>query len=139
MKSQPRLLFILLLWSMLVHCQAIDTSYLSGDQQSNKIKVSELVFDNQTSTVVEQVTLRVVQNGSIVSCGFIASESQCATGFPLREYQANPISVRWISQGVQIEHRDIYLEQELNSGNDRPAVVKIYLLKNGQIDAKLEN
>ena len=137
MKIRNKLMLAISLWPLLSHCSVVSKVDAQSSQKPPRIIISELVFINQSNVVTEQVTLRVKKNGNIVSCGYIGPGSECATGFPLRTYQDNPITVQWQSSGKQVLHEDIRLENRTQPDLNGTARVIIYLLDSDQIKAQL--
>lgn len=65
------------------------------------VQIDGLVIENQTPAWVSAVRILVPATGGFVSCGNIAPDSMCSTGFPERAYTGSPIEITW-SQAGQI-------------------------------------
>lgn len=65
------------------------------------VMLSGLVIFNQGQSYISAARVLVPATGQFVSCGNIAPQAPCATGFPERLFSGNDIEITW-SQGGNI-------------------------------------
>jgi hypothetical protein len=64
-----------------------------------RTQIRGLVIQNRSYAALSEVMLLVLPTREFVSCGNIPIRGQCATTFPVREYQGNEIEIRWREGG----------------------------------------
>lgn len=56
---------------------------------------NEILVVNNSSELVQDVTIEVVDTGRMFSCGNIAPRGICSNRFGKRRYERNPIQISW--------------------------------------------
>lgn len=103
--------------------------------QTPELHVSGLAFYNASNFAIENISLKVVKTGKMVSCSLVEEKNYCGTGFPMAKYKGAELSLRW--QSGEVTHRRdkvmLKLPNEFDSSKRYVAVFKID--SNNQIDA----
>ena len=115
-------LFVFILSTMLASCVSVQPPV------KNTIKIRGLKINNLTGQSIDKITLIANTTHKFVSCGYIADGGECSTGFPLKEYQGNSMSIRWEQNNQHFFYDNIYVEQYISS-NFRESVYVVVSLK----------
>ena len=103
------------------------------------IEVKRLVFLNKTSRPLKNVRIYVAKTREFISCNYILANSECSTGFPLREYQGNSFEVSWMDGDQQKSAADIKVSIPGNLNKDKPVKAVIVFSKEGIFSADLQH
>lgn len=103
------------------------------------IEVKRLVFLNKTSRPLKNVRIYVAKTREFISCNYILANSECSTGFPLREYQGNTFEVSWLDGGYQKSVADIKVVIPDNLKKDKPVNAVIIFSEAGSFSASLQH
>ncbi len=89
--------------------------------------VNKVSIVNHTADPLNNVRLDVANSGGVVSCGYIAVDSECSAGFPRLEYQGNPVTVSWQQSGNNYRSEPAIVQpgEGLRSGDEVDAVVAV--------------
>ena len=126
-----RLLLVLMFLTTLIAC-AVTTTH------SNSIKINRLVFLNHSSLNLSNVRIFVSKTNELASCGYILPNTECSTGFRLREYQGNKFDVSWIENGTKKIIKNIVVHVADNIPTEKPLHMVIIFGKQGQLTATLQ-
>jgi len=108
-------------------------------ERSNSIEIKRLIFLNETSRTLHEVRIYVGKTREFAACGYILPNSECSTGFPLREYQGNRFDVSWQDNGQPKSVKDILASKAENLTPEEPVNVVIVFGKSGQFSARLQH
>jgi len=99
--------------------------------------VDGLALLNRTGVVVHEVRLAVPATGGVVACGQILVQAGCATTFPAREYQGNPVTVSWMQGGRSYRQAGVVFELAPGVVAGEPLTALVELARGGGVRARL--
>jgi hypothetical protein len=102
-----------------------------GESGTRGIEVRGLRILNRSFSVVTEVRLLVSETLEFVSCGNIPIHGECATTFPLRQYQGNRIEIRWKQGGADWSTGEFVVEHSQGIDPGRPAMVRVTITTAG--------
>jgi hypothetical protein len=111
--------FLFLFYPMLFACATIPGPH--------PLYINKVSIVNHAALPLTNVRLDVANSGGVVSCGYIAVDSECSAGFPRLEYQGNPVTVSWQQSGsaYRSELAVVQPGEGLQSGDEVDAVVAV--------------
>jgi|GEM_PF-3415446 len=127
---------MLLLSLTLTACQSSHSTQTDKIGKPQSIAIQGLIFKNLSKRPVDKVTLRVAATRKFISCGYIATDSECSTRFPLKDYQGNAISVEWLLASNRISKSDFYVETSNIVDTTTPVYIVVSLDPQHQIRAE---
>jgi len=98
--------------------------------------INELVIRNETSQVLEEVTLRVPTQHIIVSTNLILPHRDYSMGFQAVENERHPATLSWVANGVNHEE-DIKSKISKDIDLSKAAVVVISIFADGSIQSTI--
>jgi hypothetical protein len=99
--------------------------------------IDGLALLNRTGVVVHEVRLAVPATGGVVACGQILEQAGCATTFPAREYQGNPVTVSWMQGGRSYRQAAVVFELAPGVVAGEPLTALVELARGGGVRARL--
>ena len=101
------------------------------------IEIRGLSIRNQSFSAVTEVILLVIETGEFISCGNIGMRSECATTFPLRQYQGNKIEIKWKQGGSEWSTGEFVIEASSEIAVNKPTIVSVIITAQGLAPTKL--
>ncbi|MFT5138562.1 MAG: hypothetical protein ACI9H8_000091 [Lysobacterales bacterium] len=110
---------------------------LKTEMQTAGIEIKGLRIQNESFSLLSEVMLLVTQTGEFISCGNIPMRGQCATTFPLRQYQGNQIEIKWKQGGTEWSTGEFTVEQSDRIDPTKPATVEVIITAQGLAPTRL--
>jgi hypothetical protein len=95
------------------------------------IEIRGLSIQNRSFSTVTEVMLLVSKTGEFISCGNIPMRGECATVFPLRQYQGNHVEIKWKQGGTEWSTGEFVVELSDRIDPYKPAMVRVTITAEG--------
>jgi len=105
--------------------------------QADPIQIKRLVFLNQSSKALSNVRIYVSKSREFASCGYILPNTECSTGFPLREYKGNSFDISWSEKGENKSKQNIQAIVPVSLNLEKPVNAVITFGENAAFSASL--
>jgi hypothetical protein len=117
-------------------CGFVLTACASGSlSNATALQINGMLIENQTLMWVSAVRLLVPATGNFVSCGNIAPESMCSTGFPEANYTGNKVEITWSQAGQIYSTGEFVIQLPDDVDEDITAVVNVMIAGPGSAAA----
>ncbi len=117
-------------------CVFVLTACASGSlSNATALQINGMLIENQTPMWVSAVRLLVPVTGNFVSCGNIAPESMCSTGFPEANYTGNKVEITWSQAGQIYSTGEFVIQLPNDVDEDIPAAVHVMIAGPGSAAA----
>jgi len=125
-------MFLFLLFPLLVtSCASLGTK--------RNYTVTSMSILNDSSSPVTSFQIYIPKRDRTLTISQIPAGAESSYGFPVRDYQGNPIHLRWTHQGRQYEKKGLVL----NAPSDLPEVMPLnarFIIRNGRkVSGSLES
>ncbi len=101
------------------------------EASSPGIEIRGLIIQNRSFSTVTEVMLLVTRTREFISCWNIPMHGECATTFPLRQYQGNDIEIQWKQGGEEWSTGEFVVELSDRIDPYRPAMVRVTITAAG--------
>jgi hypothetical protein len=115
-------------------CQALPETAATP---AERVEIRGLVIQNRSYAALSEVILLVLPTREFISCGNIPIRGQCATTFPLREYQGNEIEIRWREGSREWSTGTFTVERRAGLDYSMPALVRVVITPAGTAATEL--
>lgn len=102
-------------------------------QKSPVETLNALVIENNSTSAITNVTLRVPETKAIVECGYIPSQRECSLGFSPRANKNNPAMIYWKQDGKTFSSALKGDATKINAITDHPVEIVIKVMNNGKV------
>ncbi len=101
------------------------------------LEIEGVIIQNLLAYPVTDVQILSLASGNFVSCGNIMQRSRCATTFPIRNYQRNPVQISWKERGTEYSMPPFVIDIPEGFSLDKAATIEVSIVGPGQAGAEL--